>query len=59
MPLRSRFELPFDTSCSPYEILDISDEATPEEIKRKYRQLSLCEHPNPTAFAVVPVQSGG
>ena len=30
---------------SPYEILDISEEATVEEVKKKYRQLSLCEHP--------------
>lgn len=29
---------------SPYEILDISDEATAEDVKKKYRQLSLCEH---------------
>ena len=30
--------------CSPYEILDLSDEATVEDVKKKYRQLSLCEH---------------
>ena len=29
---------------SPYELLDLGEEATPEEIKKKYRQLSLCEH---------------
>ena len=29
---------------SPYEILDVAEDATPEEIKKKYRQLSLCEY---------------
>lgn len=28
---------------SPYDILDIPETATQEEIKRRYRQLSLCE----------------
>lgn len=28
---------------SPYDILDIEEDATPETIKKKYRQLSLCE----------------
>lgn len=27
---------------SPYDILDIQETATGEEIKRKYRQISLC-----------------
>lgn len=27
---------------SPYEMLDLSETATPEDIKKKYRQLSLC-----------------
>ncbi len=34
-----------DRAYSPYEMLDIHEDATPEEIKKKYRQLSLCEHP--------------
>ncbi len=40
------------TSCifsSPYEILDLGEEATTEDIKKKYRQLSLCEHPTEPA----------
>ena len=28
---------------SPYEILDIDENAKAEEIKKKYRHLSLCE----------------
>ncbi|KAI0787670.1 DnaJ-domain-containing protein [Fomes fomentarius] len=39
---------------NPYEILDISDEATPEEIKRKYRQLSLFIHPDKTPHPRAP-----
>ncbi len=31
---------------SPYEVLMISVEATEEEIKRQYRQLSLIVHPD-------------
>ncbi|KAI0671735.1 hypothetical protein C8Q78DRAFT_1030633 [Trametes maxima] len=31
---------------NPYEVLDITEEATPEEIKKKYRQLSLFIHPD-------------
>jgi DnaJ family protein C protein 8 len=31
------------SSDSPYDILDIEESATQEEIKRRYRQLSLCE----------------
>ena len=27
---------------SPYDVLDIDDTATPEAIKKRYRQLSLC-----------------
>jgi DnaJ family protein C protein 8 len=30
---------------SPYDIFDLEPSATPEDIKRKYRQLSLCERP--------------
>ncbi|TFK87472.1 DnaJ-domain-containing protein [Polyporus arcularius HHB13444] len=37
-----------------YEILDISEEATPEEIKKKYRQLSLFIHPDKTAHPRAP-----
>jgi len=39
---------------NPYEILDISEEATPEEIKKKYRQLSLFIHPDKTPHAHAP-----
>ena len=42
------------TTHSPYEMLDISEDATPEDIKKKYRQLSLCEHPTTR----VPAPSG-
>jgi hypothetical protein len=38
---------------SPYDILDIDELATPEEIKRKYRQLSLCEC-SPSLFRCHP-----
>ncbi|KAI0359861.1 DnaJ-domain-containing protein [Trametes cingulata] len=31
---------------NPYEILDINEDATPEEIKKKYRHLSLFIHPD-------------
>jgi DnaJ family protein C protein 8 len=27
---------------SPYDVLDVDETATPEEIKKKYRQTSLC-----------------
>ena len=30
---------------SPYDILDLETSATADDIKRKYRQLSLCELP--------------
>ncbi|PSS19957.1 hypothetical protein PHLCEN_2v3130 [Hermanssonia centrifuga] len=39
---------------NPYEILDIDESATPEEIKRKYRQLSLFIHPDKTPHARAP-----
>jgi len=39
---------------NPYEILDIHETATPEEIKRKYRQLSLFIHPDKTPHARAP-----
>ena len=29
-------------AISPYDILDIQESSTGEEIKRKYRQMSLC-----------------
>lgn len=32
------------TTASPYDILDLEFSATPEDIKKKYRQLSLCMH---------------
>jgi len=31
--------------CSPYDILDLEPSATAEDVKKKYRQLSLCELP--------------
>jgi len=39
---------------NPYEILDISEDATPEDIKKKYRQLSLFIHPDKTTHARAP-----
>ncbi|THH33242.1 hypothetical protein EUX98_g963 [Antrodiella citrinella] len=39
---------------NPYEILDLTDVATPEEIKRKYRQLSLFIHPDKTSHVRAP-----
>jgi preprotein translocase subunit Sec63 len=33
--------------CSPFEILDINEDSTPEAVKKRYKQLSLCEHPSP------------
>jgi len=39
---------------NPYEILDISEDAAPEDIKKKYRQLSLFIHPDKTPHARAP-----
>ncbi|KAH9903020.1 DnaJ-domain-containing protein [Cubamyces lactineus] len=39
---------------NPYEILDISQDATTEEIKKKYRQLSLFIHPDKTSHPRAP-----
>ncbi|KAH8099968.1 DnaJ-domain-containing protein [Cristinia sonorae] len=39
---------------NPYEILDLTESATPEEIKKKYRQLSLFIHPDKTSHASAP-----
>jgi len=39
---------------NPYEILDIDESASTEEIKRKYRQLSLFIHPDKTPHARAP-----
>jgi len=39
---------------NPYDILDIDEAATPEEIKRKYRQLSLFIHPDKTPHERAP-----
>ncbi|KAL6307429.1 DnaJ-domain-containing protein [Sparassis latifolia] len=39
---------------NPYEILDITEDATPEDVKKKYRQLSLFIHPDKTPHARAP-----
>ncbi|KAH9850373.1 hypothetical protein C2E23DRAFT_836253 [Lenzites betulinus] len=39
---------------NPYEMLDISEDATPEEIKKRYRHLSLFIHPDKTSHARAP-----
>jgi len=39
---------------NPYDILDIEESATQEEIKRRYRQLSLFIHPDKTPHARAP-----
>ncbi|KAH9935243.1 DnaJ domain-containing protein [Amylocystis lapponica] len=39
---------------NPYEILDLTEDATPEEIKKKYRQLSLFIHPDKAPHARAP-----
>ncbi|KAI0367764.1 DnaJ-domain-containing protein [Pilatotrama ljubarskyi] len=39
---------------NPYEILDINEDATPEEIKKKYRHLSLFIHPDKTSHPRAP-----
>ncbi|KAI0926100.1 hypothetical protein AcW1_008359 [Taiwanofungus camphoratus] len=39
---------------NPYEILDINEDASPEDIKKKYRQLSLFIHPDKTPHARAP-----
>ncbi|KIJ52595.1 hypothetical protein M422DRAFT_43428 [Sphaerobolus stellatus SS14] len=39
---------------NPYDILDIEETATPEAIKKKYRQLSLFIHPDKTPHARAP-----
>lgn len=36
-----------NTFYSPYDILDLDETVKTEDIKRKYRQLSLCEHNPP------------
>ncbi|KAL0954989.1 hypothetical protein HGRIS_003915 [Hohenbuehelia grisea] len=40
--------------CSPYDILDLDETATPEDIKKKYRQLSLFIHPDKTPHERAP-----
>ena len=52
---RIKHPSPYAPRCStrsPYEILDISEQASAEEIKKKYRQLSLCEHPTDASPAL-------
>ncbi|KAF8071837.1 hypothetical protein FPV67DRAFT_1412529 [Lyophyllum atratum] len=39
---------------NPYDILDIEETSTQEEIKRRYRQLSLFIHPDKTPHARAP-----
>ncbi|TCD69358.1 hypothetical protein EIP91_007914 [Steccherinum ochraceum] len=39
---------------NPYEILDLTESATPEDIKKKYRQLSLFIHPDKTSHVRAP-----
>ncbi|KAI0635932.1 DnaJ-domain-containing protein [Trametes polyzona] len=39
---------------NPYEMLDINTDATPEEVKKKYRQLSLFIHPDKTSHPRAP-----
>ncbi|PIL35582.1 hypothetical protein GSI_02310 [Ganoderma sinense ZZ0214-1] len=39
---------------NPYDVLDLGEEATPEEIKKKYRQLSLFIHPDKTPHPRAP-----
>ncbi|KIK10047.1 hypothetical protein K443DRAFT_620926 [Laccaria amethystina LaAM-08-1] len=39
---------------NPYDILDIDELATPEDIKRKYRQISLFIHPDKCPHARAP-----
>ncbi|KAF7424525.1 hypothetical protein PC9H_009832 [Pleurotus ostreatus] len=39
---------------NPYEMLDLNETATPEDIKKKYRQLSLFIHPDKTPHERAP-----
>lgn len=39
---------------NPYDILDLDELATPEDIKRKYRQISLFIHPDKCPHARAP-----
>ncbi|KZT00790.1 DnaJ-domain-containing protein [Laetiporus sulphureus 93-53] len=39
---------------NPYEVLDVTEDATPEDIKKKYRQLSLFIHPDKTPHPRAP-----
>jgi DnaJ family protein C protein 8 len=41
----SRLLTSYRHTCSPYDILDLEPSATADDIKKKYRQLSLCELP--------------
>jgi hypothetical protein len=42
---RPEMLIPHGLIRSPYDILDLETSATAEDVKRKYRQLSLCELP--------------
>ncbi|KAI0078798.1 DnaJ-domain-containing protein [Panus rudis PR-1116 ss-1] len=39
---------------NPYEILDLPETATPEDVKKKYRHLSLFIHPDKTSHPRAP-----
>ncbi|KAI0034248.1 DnaJ-domain-containing protein [Vararia minispora EC-137] len=39
---------------NPYDILDLDESAKPEDVKKKYRQLSLFIHPDKTPHARAP-----
>jgi hypothetical protein len=44
---------------NPYDILDLDGKATPEEIKKKYRQISLCKYPPSWAAPCAEVSARG
>ena len=43
--LHDQYPVFYDTTRSPYDILDLGPSATADDVKKKYRQLSLCELP--------------
>jgi hypothetical protein len=38
---------------NPYDVFDLDGKATPEEIKKKYRQISLCKYLSHNALRVL------